>query len=222
MVCRTDSEARDQEEGSMDRRKTAAIVIGVVVATSIAGFVAGMQITSPAEVASRTAAPNASLILAPVEERVLSTEVVTRGTGRFGSPQKLSVPTSALKPSAGLLAQLPVAGGELVEGDVVASGSGRPLFLLVGARPMSRDLGPGLSGDDVRQLEEALSRLGFDPGPIDGVYDNLTEAGVDAWYSSNGYSSFSATTDQLAAIRAREADRAVAAFDVTAANEAVT
>ena len=206
----------------MDRRKTAAIVIGVVVAVSVAGFIAGSRITSPAEVASRTAAPHPSLILAPVEERVLSTEVVTRGTGRFGSPQNLSVSASALKPNAGLVAQLPVAGGQLVEGDVVASASGRPLFLLVGARPMSRDLGPGLSGDDVRQLEEALSRLGFDPGPIDGVYDNLTEAGVEAWYLSNGYSPFTATDEQLAAIRARESDLAAASLDVTAANDAVT
>ena len=206
----------------MDRRKIAAIVIGVVVAASVAGFAAGSRITSPAEIASRTAAPHPSPILAPVEERVLSTEVVTRGTGRFGSPQKLSVSVSALKRTAGLVAQLPVAGGQLLEGDVVASASGRPLFLLVGVRPMSRDLGPGLSGDDVRQLEEALSRLGFDPGPIDGVYDSLTEAGVEAWYLSNGYSPFTATADQLAAIRAREADLATAAFDVIVANDAVT
>ena len=205
----------------MDRRKTAAIVIGVVVATSVGGFIAGSRITSPAEVASRTAAPHPSPILAPVEERMLSTEVVTRGTGRFGSPQKLSVSVSALKPNAGLVAQLPVAGGQLVEGDVVASASGRPLFLLIGERPTSRDLGPGLSGDDVRQLEEALSRLGFDPGPIDGVYDNLTEGGVEAWYLSNGYSPFTATDEQLAAIRAREADLAAASFDVTSASDAV-
>ena len=205
----------------MDRRKTAAIAIGVVVTASVAGFIVGSRITSPAEIASRTAAPHPSLILAPVEDRILSTEVVTRGTGRFGSPQKLSVPASALKPSAGLIAQLPVAGGQLVEGDVVASASGRPLFLLVGARPTSRDLGPGLSGDDVRQLEEALSRLGFDPGPIDGVYDNLTEAGVEAWYMSNGYSPFTATDEQLAAIRAREADLATASFDITVASDAV-
>ena len=206
----------------MDRRKTAALVIGLVVTASVAGFIVGSRITSPAEIASRTAAPHPSLILAPVEERVLSTEVVTRGTGRFGSPQKLSVSASALKPSAGLVAQLPVAGGQLGEGDVVVSGSGRPLFLLVGARPMSRDLGPGLSGDDVRQLEAALSRLGFDPGPIDGVYDNLTEAGIEAWYLSNGYSPFTATDEQLAAIRAREADLATTSFDVTVANDAVT
>ena len=198
------------------------MAIGVVVATAAVGFVAGSQITSPAEVASRTAAPKASLILVPVESRVLSTEVVTRGTGRFGSPQKLSVPTSALKPSAGLVAELPLAGAEIAEGDVVASASGRPLFLLVGPRPMSRDLGPGLSGDDVRQLEESLSRLGFDVGAVDGTYDEATAAGVEAWYLAAGYPPFAATEDQLAAIRAREADRATALFEVTAATDAVT
>ena len=205
----------------MERRRTAGIVIGAVVAASVVGFVAGSRISSPADVASRTAAPDPSLILVPVEKRVLSTEVVTRGTGRFGSPQKLSVSTSALKPSAGLVAQLPVVGATLVEGDVVASASGRPLFLLAGARPMSRDLGPGLSGDDVGQLEKSLSRLGFDPGPIDGVYDAATEAGVQAWYLANGYSPVTATADQLSAIRAREGDLAGASFDLTAATDAV-
>ena len=105
----------------MDRRTMAASVIGVVVATSVGGFVVGSRITSPAEVASRTAAPDPSLILVPVEERLLSTDVVTRGTGRFGSPQKLSVATSALKPNPGFVADLTIAGTELVEGDVAAN-----------------------------------------------------------------------------------------------------
>ncbi len=206
----------------MDRRRIAAGVIGVVVATSVLGFIAGSRITSPAEVASRTAPPEASLILAPVEERVLSTSVVTRGTGRFGSPQKLSVATSALKPTPGLIAELPVAGAQLGEGDVAVSASGRPLFLLVGVRPMSRDLGPGLTGDDVRQLEEALVRLGFDPGPVDGVYDAQTEAGVTAWYSAKGFAPFTATVDQLAAVRTREAELATASVDVIAAADGVS
>jgi hypothetical protein len=206
----------------MERRKAAVLAIVVIVATSGVGFAVGSRITSPAEVALRTASPEPSPILVPVEERVLSTEVVTRGTGRFGSPQKLSVPPSSLKPSAGLIASLPPPGTELAEGDAVASASGRPLFVLAGVRPMSRDLGPGLSGDDVHQLEEALARLGFDPGPVDGIYDELTAAGVEAWYLAAGYSPFAATDEQLATIRAREADRASAAVDVIAAADAVT
>jgi peptidoglycan hydrolase-like protein with peptidoglycan-binding domain len=206
----------------MGQRRTAIVIIGAVVVASVVSFIAGSRITSPAEVASRTAAPDPSLILVPVEDRVLSTEVVTRGTGRFGSPQKLSVPTSALKSSAGLVAQLPVAGAQLIEGDVVASGSGRPLFLLVGQRPMSRDLGPGLSGDDVRQLETSLSRLGFDPGPVDGVYDAQTETAVETWYLANGYSPVTATDDQLSSIRAREAELASAAVELTVATDALS
>ncbi len=204
----------------MNRRTMAASVIGVVVATATGGYVAGSRITSPAEVASRTAAPEPSPILVPVEQRVLSTDVVTRGTGRFGSPQKLSVPASALKQNAGLIAELPLAGTELAEGDVAISASGRPVFLLAGARPMSRDLGPGLSGDDVRQLEESLSRLGFDVGQVDGVYDEGTAAGVSAWYADNGYAPFEATTEQLDAIRAREADLSAASLDKLAADDA--
>ena len=152
---------------------------------------------------------------------MLSTDVVTRGTGRFGSPQKLSVAASALKPNPGIVADLAIAGTELVEGAVAANASGRPLFLLVGARPMSRDLGPGLTGDDVQQLEDALVRLGFDVGAVDGIYDEGTEAGVSAWYAQQGFAPFTATTDQLAAIRAREAELAAASVDVIAAADTV-
>ena len=208
----------------MDRRRAATVAIGVIVAVSAGGFVIGARTTTPAEVASRTAAPVPSSILVPVEERVLATEVVGRGTGRYGAPQKLSVPTSTLKSSAGLVAELPTVGQQLDEGDVVASAGGRPVLLLVGARPMSRDLGPGSSGDDVRQLEDGLARLGFDPGPIDGQYDQATAGGVEAWYLANGYAPFTATTEQLAAIRARTADLAVASFEsagaATAASDA--
>jgi multidrug efflux pump subunit AcrA (membrane-fusion protein) len=208
----------------MDRRRMAAGVVGVVVVASVGGFVAGTRITSPAEIASRTAAPDASPIMVPVEERLLSTDVVTRGTGRFGSPQKLSVATSALKPNPGLVAELPIAGAQLVEGDVVANASGRPLFVFVGARPMSRDLGPGSSGDDVRQLEESLVRLGFDVGAVDGLYDVGTEAGVSEWYAAEGFAPFTATVEQLAEVRARAAESANASVDmfVAAAEVAAT
>lgn len=205
----------------MDRRKMVAGAIAVVVATSVVGFVVGSQITSPAEVASRTASPEPSLILVPIEERVLSTDVVTRGTGRFGSPQKLSVAASALKPNAGLVAELPLVGAELDEGDVAVSASGRPLFVLIGERPMSRDLGPGLSGDDVQQLEEGLTSLGFDVGPIDGLYDDATEQAVTDWYAANGYSPFTATADQLSAVRTRETELAAAGADALASADAV-
>ena len=205
----------------MNRRKLAVVAIGVVVATSAGAYAAGSQIKSPAEVASRTLEPDAALILVPVEDRVVSTDVVTRGTGRFGSPQKLTIAASALKSNPGLIADVPLSGKQLDDGAVAVSGSGRPLFVLVGARPMSRDLGPGLTGDDVLQLEEALVRLGFDPGAADGSYDEATEAGVTAWYANAGFAPFTATQDQLAIVRSREADLATASLDVITAAESI-
>ena len=41
-------------------------------------------------------------------------------------------------------------------------------------------------GTDVEQLEAALSRLGFDPGPVDGVYTTETQAAVLTWQESVG------------------------------------
>jgi multidrug efflux pump subunit AcrA (membrane-fusion protein) len=196
-------------------------VLAVVVAAGLVGWVAGSQISSPAEVASRTAPPAAAPILVPAEERVISTDIVTRGTGRYGSPQQLSLISSALKAGQVVPARLPVLGTEVKEGDILFISSGRPVFLLSGSEPAFRDLGPGLTGNDVRQLEEALVRLGFDPGPVDGVYDSQTEAGVTAWYQGAGVSPFKASAEQTAAIRALEADRTNTEVDVISASDSV-
>ena len=187
----------------MNRRRTALTVLGLAVVSSVVGFVAGSRISSPAEVAAKAKPPEASLIFVPAEERVLSSDVVTRGTGRFGSPQKLAVVPSALKTNHGIIADQPSPGAQLTEGSVVASASGRPVFLLFGVRPASRDLGPGAFGDDVKQLEAAVARLGFNVGTVDGIYDGQTEQGVAAWYFANGYTGFVANADQIASARSR-------------------
>lgn len=212
----------------MKKRTVGAVVIAVAVLATGGGWWAGTAITSPAEVAARTAAPQASPILVPVEARVLTSDVVTRGTGRFGSPQKLTIAASSLKPNVGVVSDVAIAGTTLQEGTVALNASGRPLFVLMGADPLSRDLGPGMTGDDVGQLEASLARLGFDPGPSDGVYDGATEAAVTALYVQSGFSAFSATADQLTVVRARETELAkslneslTAAANVDAASTAV-
>src|SRR3990172_7961419 len=144
-------------------------VLAAVAAVAIGGWWVGSRSESPAEIAARTAPPSASAILVPIEERVLSTNVVIRGTARFGLPQPISLAPSALKAnSAGWITALPALNSQFKEGDVLLTTSGRPLLVLAGTRPAFRDLVPGVSGSDVEQLEQALQRLGFDPGPVDG------------------------------------------------------
>lgn len=189
------------------RRRTLAVgLFSVVVVAAVAGWLAGELIRSPAEVAAQRTPPEPSPILVPVEERLLSSDVVTRGTARFGSAQVLKLATSDLKSGHRIVTRLPATGAELSEGDVVLTVSGRPVFLLQGRTPSYRDLGPGIAGEDVRQLEAAINRIGVDPGPVDGQFDAETEQAVATVYSRAGFNPAQATEAQLQAVRPLEAE----------------
>src|SRR5919202_2440803 len=51
------------------------------------------------------------------------------------------------------------------------------------AEPVLR---PGTSGEAVRQLQQALKGLGYDPGAIDGQFGARTEAAVKAFQKAQG------------------------------------
>lgn len=182
------------------------VVLGMVGGMAVGAWFAGSRIQSPAEMAARTAAPQASPILVPVESRVLSSDIVTRGTVRFGLPQPISIAPSTLKGGVGLITTLPRPNTEFREGEVMLFASGRPVFALSGVTPTFRDMSPGTSGDDVRQLETALARLGFNPGEVDGIYDQKTSAAVERWYRKSGWDPFQPTREQRATILTLERD----------------
>jgi hypothetical protein len=75
--------------------------------------------------------------------------------------------------------------------------SGRPVFLVRGDQPSYRDLGPAIRGRDVAQLEQALVRLGLDPGPVDDWYDLTTARAVRALYERSGFPVLNASRLQL-------------------------
>jgi hypothetical protein len=208
-------------DGKLDRRYRLAISLVFVIILAVASWIAGSRIQSPAEAAARTAPPTPSPILVPVEERVLASDVITRGTARFGLPQTISLAPSPLKPEVGIITTLPSRGQQLNEGEVLLTSSGRPVFLLQGDIPVYRDLYPGLTGEDVRQLETALKRLNFDPGPVDGVFDEATTFAVAQLYSGAGYVPFTATSEQFANLHALESELANAVQEKVAAEYAL-
>jgi hypothetical protein len=209
--------AFDAANGRLDRKYKLALSLVFVVLLAVVSWVAGSKIQSPAEAAARTAPPTPSPILVPVENRVLTSDVITRGTARFGLPQSISLAPSPLKPEPGVITTLPARGDQLKEGDVLLTASGRPIFLLQGDIPAYRDLTAGLSGEDVRQLEVALKRLKFDPGPVDGEFDEKTGAAVAGLYTSAGYTAFTPSEEQLASLRSLENELALAVNDKAAA-----
>ena len=146
-------------------------------------------------------------------KRVLQSEVIVRGTVRYGSPQPVVLATSNLKTNSGsdeILTQRPRRGTKVGEGRSIMSVSGRPVFVLRGAQASHRDIVAGSRGPDVRQLESALARMGFYPGPVDGLYDGATAAAVATWYQGNGWEPFGATDFQLEQLRVAEANAAAA------------
>jgi hypothetical protein len=191
-----------------------ALVLGIAVLLAVGAWLAGRQVRSPAQVAAETAPPNPSAITVPVERQVLASEVIVRGTVRYGSPQPVVLPTSEVKQAGAgaeeIVTTRPRRGSTVSEGDVVMSVSGRPVFVLGGAQASHRDLGPGVRGPDVEQLESALARMGFEPGPIDGRYDGRTGAAVAAWYDEGGWAPFGATELQLEQLRTADAAAAAA------------
>jgi peptidoglycan hydrolase-like protein with peptidoglycan-binding domain len=180
-------------------------VLALMAVCAGGAWVAGGKIVSPAEAAARTAPPTPSPILVPIEKKVLSSQIITRGTARFGTPQPIALAPSPLKTNvAGLLTTIPRPNTQFTEGDAICTASGRPVLLLQGATPAYRDIVPGSSGADVKQLEDGLQRLGFDPGPADGNYDAQTSAAVAKWYKAKGYEPFGPTNEQLANLRLLE------------------
>ncbi|HEX9387830.1 MAG TPA: peptidoglycan-binding domain-containing protein, partial [Anaerolineales bacterium] len=196
--------------GKLDRKYKLALSLIAVVLLAVMSWIVGSKIQSPAEAAARTAPPTPSPILVPVQERILSSDVITRGTARFGLPQSISLAPSPLKSEPGVITTLLAGGDQLKEGDVLLTASGRPVFLLQGDIPAYRDLTSGLSGEDVRQLEVALKRLKFDPGPVDGVFDEKTSAAVTDLYTAAGYASFSPSEEHLASLHSLENELAIA------------
>jgi multidrug efflux pump subunit AcrA (membrane-fusion protein) len=200
---------------SQHGKRTIWIGLGATIVLAMGGWVAGGQIRSPAQIAAETAAPNPSAITVPVERRVLSSEVIGRGTVRYGSPQPVVLANSEAKQGAGgpnsdIVTTRPRRGSRFGEGTAVMSVSGRPVFVLRGQMASHRDLGPGAFGPDVRQLEHALDRMGFHPGAIDGRYDGATASAVADWYESGGWEPFGPTDTQLDQLRAAKAAAAAA------------
>ncbi len=199
-----------------------SLILTAVVVLAVGSWLLGSRIKSPAEIAAEVAPPPASLILVPVEKRVLTSDIVTRGTARFGLPQAVSIPPSAAKPLETLITTLPLPNAQFKEGQVAFTIGERPVFVMEGTTPAFRDMTLDTFGDDVKQLEQGLKRLGFYPGVIDGRYDAQTAAAVAAWYTRSGWKPFEPTPEQLKELHTLTEELAVAQKDQLIATLAAT
>lgn len=191
------------------RRHVLVTVAALAVALTGAGLVSTAFISSPQQAAAEAGPPAPDVLTAPVERRVLTDTVVLRGQVAAGRTFDVSSAGPAGKDSGSpVVTKVMVKPGASVKpGKVLLEISGRPLFALEGSLPVYRDLRPGSRGDDVRQLQRALSAAGFSSGGDEaGYFGTGTKSAVTQLYASLGYDPVPAQEDGQHTLR--EARRA--------------
>jgi len=112
---------------------------------------------------------------ATVERGTISATESWDGTLEYGAPFTV---TSSVE---GTITRLVDQGEILKRGDELFRVNEQPVTLFYGTVPMYRDLGPGDSGVDVRQLEKNLAALGYDGFRADDEFTSSTAEAVRAW-----------------------------------------
>lgn len=169
------------------RRRWGWLIAAVVlIGTAAVGWVVGRNVRSPDQAASQAAAPVASWVTAPVEFRVLSQTVISRGDVHAEVSTPVGVPSS-IEGDPVVTGIDVTTGSEVIEGQRVVEVSGRPVFVLTGEVPVYRSLRPGMTGADVTQLQQALTRLECAVIDEPGVYGDSTKSCVAKLYNDAGY-----------------------------------
>jgi peptidoglycan hydrolase-like protein with peptidoglycan-binding domain len=179
--------SRLPETGRPGYRAGWLLPAGVVFATAFAGFAfRGFWPVTPS-----VASPGpASASAVPVSTgRVVRTDVAERQVvpGTLGYRGTFSVSNEL---PAGIITWLPAAGQVIRRGQALYRIDGQSVTLLYGSIPAWRSFQPGMTpGADVRELNENLIALGFDPDRQIALGDQFgwaTVAAVELWQRAHG------------------------------------
>ncbi len=121
--------------------------------------------------------------LAPVERRDLVRRETLDGTLGYADSRSL------VAAGAGTVTALAAEGATVRRGGVLYALDSRPVYYLEGSVPAWRSLRSGDEGADVRQLEQNLVALGYDPDgdiELDSEFDWGTAAAVRRWEEKRG------------------------------------
>lgn len=169
------------------RGKVVAAVSIFALAVILFGILAAGLIKSPATVAAEAAPPPASTLTEPATLRQISRTVLSSGT--VGPAVVYEARAGASKEDTlNVFTSVKVKRGDSVRaGERIVEIGGRPVIVLPGRVPTYRDMVPGSTGRDVRQLQLALTKLKYFSGPADGTFDAATKSAVAAMYEDLGY-----------------------------------
>lgn len=179
--------------GGRARRRVLAGLGAVLVVVLVGGvWAVAAMFESPSQRAAHALPPSPGPLLAEVRtgalERTVSTAAVIALERQQVVPIAAASTNGAATAATSVVTATTEPGSALSAGIRVVEVNGRPRLATSGAFRYYRDLSPGMSGPDVRQLQ---TFLGLDP---DGLFGSGVEKAVRRMYTQAGYATMTAET----------------------------
>jgi Putative peptidoglycan binding domain len=165
-------------------RPSTRIAVPVAVLVAVGGTVAWRAAASSGSGGDAADADAPATATAAVERRDLTERAELDGTLGYGDPWAVTLS------APGTITALPPVGSVVDRGQTLVEVDGRPVPLLLGDRPLWRDLGPGVDdGPDVALVEANLVAFGVvDPSDltVDETWTSATTTAVEDWQAALG------------------------------------
>lgn len=158
------------------RLRRIAALVSLVAVTMAAGWWAGRATLAPTATGDAAAAPTVTV---GVVEATVGRSI------RVGVTLRQPSEPAATNTLAGMVTWVHPGGPHQV-GETLFVVAGLPVRVVEGGVPFHRDLGLGVSGDDVRQLQVALRALGYLDAEPDGTFGPVTARAVSSWQDDLG------------------------------------
>ena len=175
-----------EPDGAKSRHPRRRVLIGVGSVVVVLALIAAGAVWLGHR--SSSGASQTSIRTATVERTSLVSGFVLSGTLGYGD-------ATPLGGGGGVVTKVPQAGATVDAGQIVMEVEGAPVFLLTGALPLWREIGPGVSGPDVAMVRAALAAIGFGGGSSQ-TYDQDLSTAIGALYAAAGYDVVPPTADQ--------------------------
>jgi peptidoglycan hydrolase-like protein with peptidoglycan-binding domain len=162
----------------------AAGVVTLVIAAAAGVAAFGIDFSSSAKPSTIRLPP----ATAKVTRMTLTETEKVNGTLGYGEVRPVTVRSVGTGTGTGTVTALPAAGAVVQRGQAVFRRDDLPVPLLFGTLPFYRVLRTGVSGSDVKELEENLAALGYKGFTVDNDFSASTADAVRSWQSDLGLS----------------------------------
>ena len=166
----------------MSRRRTTAVVAGVLAAGAVATTVTVLHLPAARSSDNGSGGGDRPATTAEITKQTLVDRETHDGTLGHGDTSTLAAK------AGGTITWLPASGATIGRGRALYRLDNQPVVLLYGTLPAYRTLAPGVEGSDVLQFERNLWALGYRGFTVDDEYTSATADAVEDWQDDLGLS----------------------------------